>query len=526
MYRTLMGVDISFSIHRTLREISMKASVLIGTLGLTGLAIGLGQWSAAVVGSDAASLDRTSARTTVPATKSENHVDPSTHSEGDSAERETQSATFGPGANIEYSGIYQVMNHGAVADFYAYSLGSQTCNLGDQSLSWINNGTPGFASNAYRIHNGRMLQIGTGWVKHACCVANQNNPSVCSGLTCSGSGFGLRPGCLDVYSASWNSNQPRLGPRVNINPYTGQFATLPGGGNIDNINRRLQIERDDMMLTNYPGALYFVEGVYVCTSSSQAGNMLNNASHRRVTFNQTSFAMSLAPEEDSGIPAIFAWQNHGNGVNTPDPLVKVLAVDLPGEGRLYVGYRAADNGDGTWRYDYAIYNLNSHQAAGSFNVEIGSGVNITNVGFHSPRYHSGENQDMTPWPHTIVNGDSISWTTAHSYAQNPNANAVRWGTMHNFWFDADQPPVMRNADIGVFVPGAASGGSVVVFGPADGQQPCIGDINDDGIVDGGDLLILLSEWGNCQGCDSDLNDDNVVDGGDLLILLANWGECP
>jgi trimeric autotransporter adhesin len=53
-----------------------------------------------------------------------------------------------------------------------------------------------------------------------------------------------------------------------------------------------------------------------------------------------------------------------------------------------------------------------------------------------------------------------------------------------------------------------------------------GDLNDDGVVDGADLLMLLSQWGSCADCDDcvvDLNCDCVVDGSDLLILLQNWG---
>jgi len=49
-----------------------------------------------------------------------------------------------------------------------------------------------------------------------------------------------------------------------------------------------------------------------------------------------------------------------------------------------------------------------------------------------------------------------------------------------------------------------------------------GDLNGDGIVDGADLGILLSNWGSCQGCDADLNGDGVVDGADLGLLLSNW----
>jgi glucose/arabinose dehydrogenase len=52
------------------------------------------------------------------------------------------------------------------------------------------------------------------------------------------------------------------------------------------------------------------------------------------------------------------------------------------------------------------------------------------------------------------------------------------------------------------------------------------DLNCDGVVDGADLLILLSAWGKCadpDNCPADLNDDGTVDGADLLILLAAWG---
>ncbi|MBX3355299.1 MAG: hypothetical protein KF724_06340 [Phycisphaeraceae bacterium] len=54
----------------------------------------------------------------------------------------------------------------------------------------------------------------------------------------------------------------------------------------------------------------------------------------------------------------------------------------------------------------------------------------------------------------------------------------------------------------------------------------IGDINDDGVVDGADLAILLGSWGPCPGCPGDLNGDGVVDGIDIAILLGAWGPVP
>ncbi|MCA9283843.1 MAG: hypothetical protein KDA22_01415 [Phycisphaerales bacterium] len=56
------------------------------------------------------------------------------------------------------------------------------------------------------------------------------------------------------------------------------------------------------------------------------------------------------------------------------------------------------------------------------------------------------------------------------------------------------------------------------------NQTCPADLNEDGMVDGGDLGLLLSAWGQA-GC-ADLSGNGTVDGGDLGLLLAEWGACP
>ena len=58
---------------------------------------------------------------------------------------------------------------------------------------------------------------------------------------------------------------------------------------------------------------------------------------------------------------------------------------------------------------------------------------------------------------------------------------------------------------------------------------CAGDLNGDDIVDGGDLTILLGEWGPCPAgtaCIADMNGDSLVDGADLNLILGGWGVCP
>lgn len=63
--------------------------------------------------------------------------------------------------------------------------------------------------------------------------------------------------------------------------------------------------------------------------------------------------------------------------------------------------------------------------------------------------------------------------------------------------------------------------------------PCPADLNDNGIVNGVDLAILLGDWTGAtpyRPCPpiaaADLNGDCTINGFDLAILLAAWGNCP
>jgi hypothetical protein len=57
------------------------------------------------------------------------------------------------------------------------------------------------------------------------------------------------------------------------------------------------------------------------------------------------------------------------------------------------------------------------------------------------------------------------------------------------------------------------------------EDDCPGDLDGNGMVDGGDLATLLGEWGT-EGTLGDLTEDGLVDGQDLSILLGSWGPCP
>jgi hypothetical protein len=57
----------------------------------------------------------------------------------------------------------------------------------------------------------------------------------------------------------------------------------------------------------------------------------------------------------------------------------------------------------------------------------------------------------------------------------------------------------------------------------------LGDLDGNGTVEGSDLGVMLSAWGDCPGawapCIADLDGNRSVDAADLGMLMANWGVC-
>lgn len=419
--------------------------------------------------------------------------------------------------------VTQWTTGGAIGGIRAYSLGSYTCNIGDENLAWggLVPGTPLLGMNAYRLRDGRLEQIGMSWMKRGTGAAAGSG----CGLPCNGQGGSvLGVGCRDIYGSSFNGGQSILGPRSEVNAFTGD--NLGSTGTAANaLSKRLQIAQSDIGVA---GDLYFVEGVYVAPDDAGAGNAHNNASYKRVTVSVPSYEMTVQGTMNLYVPAIQAWADHGLGVGIPDPAVEVITADIPNEGRFYVSSKVTDLG-GSWRYDYAIFNLNSHRSADSFSVPISVGASVGSLGFHDVDYHSGDPFDPTDWT-IAAGGTSVTWSSPADFATNPNTNALRFGTMYNFWFESDSAPGTVSATIGIFRPGTPDSISVVVAGPS---QPGVvtyrrGDCNDDGAYDISDAIRELSYLfpsgppvapGCLDACDS--NDDGGIDIGDAVTIL-DW----
>lgn len=426
-------------------------------------------------------------------------------------------AAIGP--DVIVGALTDIASYGTVNGISAYAVGTTSCNIGDMVLAWYSNTNqhPVIAQNLYRLRDGRFEMVGMSWLKHGFCALSGTLCGPCQSTPCSTLGIG----CSDPYSASLNGSVSYLGPRSQVNPTSGlfpyPFSAPPAAATI---GRRLQVAIGDLAPSANPGALYFAEGHYITPDEPSYRTDLNNASYRQAVVGSLgsngAWNLSMTGPTFQQKPAIFAWREHGLGIGQPDPQVEIRAID--GGGRVYVAFKARPLGDGWWRYEYAVQNYNAHRGVGEFIVPVPEGVQVANVGFRGPGHHSGEPYSTSPWEVVHADGE-IRWST-EPHAANPNANALRWGTLFNFRFDAASPPVAAIGSLTYFTPGTPSGASIGLVGPE--SVAVFGDLDGNGIVDGADLAILLSAWGDAGG-PADLDGDGVVGGSDLGLLLGAWG---
>ena len=367
---------------------------------------------------------------------------------------------------------------GQSGGFVGYSVGTVSCNRGSTPLNWCattsgcapgagNDDHPAIGQNLYRLKDGRFEQIGLSWLKHGFTSLNQGSGG-CTGASgggCQSPPFGgnqLGVGCTDPYNASLNGSRTRLGPHQEVNATNGNLViphSTPGSSTV--WEGRLKVATTDVDPAQNPDAgstsgtaatKYFAEAQYIAGDDAVAGNGLNNASYQRVTVGASpSFPLTRTGSFFEQKPAIYAWP-------VADPTVTVVDVDVPGSSpveRYQVARKVTDLGGGFWHYEYAVRNHNSERSARVLTVEFPVATSFSVIGFKDVEHHSGEPYATTDWS-VSTTGTQVSWFT-DTVAGDPNANALRFGTLYNFWFDADQPPFSSGGTvmhtIGLFKPG-------------------------------------------------------------------------
>ena len=376
------------------------------------------------------------------------------------------------------------------------------CNLGDEPVEWFglpDTNHPMLSQNMFRLQlvggSERLEQIGLAWLKHGfgadqlpgCGIACEAFPDLTQ----------LGVGCSDTYNAGQQASACDLGPRSMLHPYTG---VMPGGDDLglgggcsqfrlnypsrnhighthDGISHRLQVRDVDLTPALNPGARYFAEAHYLAPHEFVAGNgnQHNNASYREYGVTGPSPSGLFGFLELGGTviaePAVNAWSGTSQSVIEPAPLA---------DGQAHLVYKTTDLGGGLWHYEYAIYNMNLDESVGSLRIPVPSDVILSNIEFHAPLNHAPElhadNYSNDPWV-SLVAEEAVTWST-DSVEDRPFANAVRFGTLYNFRFDANTPPKGVDAVVGLF----KTGGSLAVstLGPAPtGTLDCNGNSIDD-----------------------------------------------
>ena len=124
----------------------------------------------------------------------------------------------------------------------------------------------------------------------------------------------------------------------------------------------------------------------------------------------------------------------------------------------------------------------------------------------------------------ISNNDGTDWVFVHStYGTGSEWNLASFSISDyvvptnqirvGFIAEDSDPPSVVEAGIDNFQL------EIIVCGP-----DCLGDINDDGVVNVTDLLTIIAAWGS-DDPEADLDGDGTVAVGDLLVAIANWGNC-
>jgi hypothetical protein len=421
------------------------------------------------------------------------------------------------GADVAVCNMPAISRWGTVAGVTAYSVGTTSVNLGDVDLEWYANSNrhPRMPMNMFSFKGGRLVQIGYSWCKDGFCALQLNE---CGSCQPAGSGCPqlLGPGCSDPYSSSLNGSQGGLAPRWQCDPSTGEFTYPPVGlpAAAPTVGRRIQVAQADLSPQQNPGAMFYVDSMYLHPQDYEAGNQLNNASYKRMvvgTLNSQGYRLTPTGSTFLGKPAIFAWADNSDSV-------VIEPVDIPNDGRVFVASDYVDNGDGTYRYNYAVYNLTSKDAINGISIPLPAGVEISDAEFKFPAHHSGDPYSNDAW---VISEDGGYLTFAGvEFSENPDANAVRWCMMYNFSFTADAEPATGDVVLDRFESNSTIDAPGLIV-PGGASNPY--DLNGDGVVNGSDVGIFFTQWGAGCGSFADFNQDCIVNAADAGLLFANWG---
>jgi hypothetical protein len=362
------------------------------------------------------------------------------------------------------SGIQQVGHVGTIpTGTAAVSMATTSCNIGTVDVPWLapmQTDHPVIHMALYRLLNGRFEQIGISWMKHG--FFAQSN-TLCGSCPDASDGSYLAIGCSDTYGVNNNGDRLYLGPREEVNPYTGMWdcvgSYFAGGpshqdcvdrrstSGLSAVDHRLAVQDQDLALA---GATYYYEADYVIRGDQDPHNNWGSRICTMSKQNSSTWSFSTPSSNNTLVngPALERWGDLRS------------AVDVgPDDGDVLLAVQVTNLGGGMYHYEYALLNMFSERGIRSFSVPVLGVSNITNIGFHDNDTDASDDWQVS------VSGGQIRWQT-DTYDVDSDAPALEFGYMVNFRFDANAAPTDVNATLGIFKPGVGTSVPAATRGPS------------------------------------------------------------
>ncbi len=275
----------------------------------------------------------------------------------------------------------------------------------------------------YREIDNRFEQIGVSGLKHAFFTVN----TFCG---CSG-GQVLFPTCEDTYSVGNNDSSSHLGPKAEIEAFTGfwestgSFFDQDGNGVQDNSsngtdeNRMVVAEADfsDTNLSYYISSWYTIrEDIDIFNSMGYRGYQFTPSGAAWTATSTTGFINGPASDQ-------YVTPNTFD-LKTGEASQRILQEN---EGHLTIAVKVIDNKDGTYRYNYMIENHDYDPRVQAI------AISLSNLNSMSDFLFSDVDENI-----------SNDWTVTHEndllILQSPAGNEIDWGVLYSFSFTSDAVP--------------------------------------------------------------------------------------
>ena len=507
------------------------------------------------------------------------------------------------GPSKSFSVFSSVTSTGVGLDEVAITVTTTSCNVQPTNAApyaladWyapFEGGAPGGAdgtskhpyiiTNIYRLNaEGRLEQLAASWVKHGWYAASQSQGRTGAAGSPTGAepcGTGVCPfgsprdtqlgaNCADTYNSGHNADRQYLGPRSEVSsrgtaatpgfsirgsyldamsdgnsivaPMFGDSLSATsvaqadadrtyGGSGTGQASKLATIKKADVSTAELgPSGRVYMEAYYVVNGDQ---NKLNNVAFRAFSSTYTTGALtaanlSFASRHTFG-PVMFQWGDQQQQATPAD------------DGVAYVSSRVVTNPDGTFRYEYNVYNLDLDRGIEGLSIALPVAANVTAVNFRQPRIID-PGFDSQAWVGAVSTpGDAVTYSAQAPSPTSKNwskpatpgtpvkANSIRWGNMYTFWFNSDLPP-RTNGQVNMTLGGT---GTVIGSLLATGSVPrAIADIANggDGIVDGDDFVAFINAFSANDVAADVMNggspgSDGVVDGNDFIAFINSFAQ--